>query len=73
MLPNVVSTVGKVIAPAGFWPRRPKPEEAPQRAQIKPNSVGAKDSHHNPKVSLHSVIEKRTKNWFSDIGIFSEF
>ena len=32
--------------------------------------MGAKDSHHNPKVSLYSVIEKRTMNWFSDIGIF---
>ena len=31
----------------------------------------AKDSHHNPKI--YSVIGKRTKNWFSEKGMFSEF
>ena len=33
--------------------------------------MGTKDSHHNPKI--YSVIAIRTKNWFSAIGIFSEF
>ena len=33
--------------------------------------LGAKDSHNNPKI--YSVIEKGIRNWFSEIGILSEF
>ena len=43
-----------------------KPKDTVTQTQL-----GAKDSHHNPKI--YSLIEKRTKNWFSEIGIFSEF
>ena len=37
----------------------------------KSNINGREGSHHNPKI--YSVIAKRTENWFSAIGIFSEF
>ena len=35
------------------------------------SNLTGREKDHNPKI--YSVIAKRTKNWFSAIGIFSEF
>ena len=50
---------------------KPKDQSHLDLSDTNQTYLGAKDSQYNPKI--YSVIEKRINNWFSEIGIFSEF